>query len=243
MMSSRRFAGGTIASLLAISLAFACTLPAGMGSAGGGGAYDASEWKYWGGDAGQTRYAPLDQINRSTVNRLKIAWRWSADTSGDGGSSNYKSTPLLDDGVLYIPWVNNGMAAVDAGTGKTLWTFEPQPADIGGRAGSLAGRSLAYWTDGTDKRVFHNSGDGRLIAVDGKTGKPAPGFGKNGWIDLRKGIVEGTPATDVGSVSPALVVGDVVVVQVIVSGSRNKESAAGKVRGVMLQRLQRLGRF
>ncbi len=231
-MSNRKLAGGAVASLLAISLAFACTLPAGMGSQSGGArAYDTSAWKYWGGDAGQTRYAPLDQINRNTVNRLKIAWRWSADTSGDGGSSNYKSTPLLDDGVLYVPWVNNGMAAIDAGTGKTIWTFEPQPADIGGRAGSLAGRSLAYWTDGTDKRVFHNSGDGRLIAVDGKTGKPAPGFGKNGWIDLRQGVVEGTPATDVGSVSPALVVGNIVVVQVIVSGSRNKESAPGKVRG------------
>jgi glucose dehydrogenase len=45
------------------------------------------------------------------------------------------------------------MAAIDAGTGKTLWTFEPQPVDIGGRGGSLAPRSLAYWTDGKDKRV------------------------------------------------------------------------------------------
>jgi len=112
---------------------------------------------------------------------------------GRRGSSNYKSTPLLDDGVLDIPWVNNGMAAVDAGTGKTLWTFEPQPAEIGGGLASPAGRSLAYWTDGTDKRVFHNSGDGRLIAVDGKTGKPAPGFGKNGLDPSAQGIVEGTP--------------------------------------------------
>ena len=118
-MLNRKVAGGAAASLLALSLAFACTLP---GATSDGGAmslsgaahpYDATEWKYWGGDAGQTRYAPLNQINRETVKRLSIAWRWSADTSGDGSSSNYKSTPLLDDGVLYIPWVNNGMAAVD----------------------------------------------------------------------------------------------------------------------------------
>lgn len=194
-------------------------------------AYDATEWTYWGGDAGQTRYAPLDQINLKTVERLKIAWRWSADTSGDPATGNYKSTPLLDDGVLYVPWLNHGMAAIDAGTGENIWAFEPQPADIGGRAASLVGRSLAYWTDGNEKRVFNNTSDGRLIAVDAKTGEPAPGFGRNGWIDLREGLIEGTPVTDVGSVSPALVVGDIVVTQVIVQGPRNKESAPGLVRG------------
>jgi glucose dehydrogenase len=231
-MRAQRIAGLAIVSSLALGLAFACVQP-GQQSSGAepSRAYDASEWKYWGGDAGQTRYAPLDLINPSNVGRLKVAWRWSADTSGDPGSANYKCTPLLDDGVLYVPWVNHGMAAIDAGTGKTIWTFEPQPASIGGRGASLAVRSLAYWTDGVEKRVFHNSGDGRLIAVDGKTGKPAPGFGKNGWINLREGIIEGTDATDVSSVSPALVVGDIIVVQVIPGGSRNKSGAAGKIRG------------
>lgn len=224
-----RMLAGVAAALCA---GWSCSLPQGSGATSTATSnYDATEWLHWGGDAGQTRYAPLQQINLSTVSRLKIAWRWSADTSGEMSSSNYKSTPLLDDGVLYIPWVNHGMAAIDAGTGRTIWTFEPQPVDIGGRAASLGGRSLAYWTDGIEKRVFHNSADGRLIAVDGRTGKPASGFGKNGWIDLRVGAVEGTEATDVGSVSPALVVGDVIVVQIIVSGSRNKESAPGYVRG------------
>ncbi len=237
-MINRHIVGGAAASLLALTLAFACTLPGqpasdlqASGSANTAAHYDATEWKYWGGDAGQTRYAPLNQVNAANVNRLKVAWRWSADTAGAADTSNYKSTPLLDDGVLYIPWLNHGMAAVDAGTGKTIWTFEPQPADIGGRGASLSVRSLAYWTDGTEKRVFHNSGDGRLIAVDGKTGKAAADFGKNGWINLREGIIEGTSVTDVSSVSPALVVGDIIVVQVIPGGSRNKEGAAGKIRG------------
>lgn len=235
-MINRKIAGGAAASVLAALLAFACTLPprpegSSQSAAAAQTSYDATKWTYWGGDPGQSRYAPLNQINLNTVNRLKVAWRWTADASGDPGSANYKSSPLLDDGVLYIPWVNHGMAAIDAGTGKTLWTFEPQPADIGGRGPSLALRSLAYWTDGTDKIVFHNSGDGRLIAVDGKTGKAVPGFGKNGWINLRDGIIEGTQATDVGSVSPAIVIGDIIVVQVIPAGSRNKEGAPGKIRG------------
>lgn len=235
-MKNRRLAGGLAAAALTLSLMFGCTLAAGPAqegqppASGSAWRYDPTEWKYWGGDPGQTRYAPLNGINLQNVNRLKVAWRWTADSSGDPGSANFKSAPLEDDGVLYIPWVNHGMAAVDAGTGKTIWTFEPQPADIGGRGASLSVRSLAYWTDGVEKRVFHNSGDGRLIAVDGKTGKAAPRFGKNGWINLREGIIEGTQATDVSSVSPALVVGDVIVVQVIPGGSRNKEGAPGKIR-------------
>ncbi len=192
--------------------------------------YDPGKWVYWGGDAGQTRYAPLDQINLRTVARLKIAWRWSADTSGSPASSNYKSTPLLADGVLYVPWVNNGMAAIDAGTGKTLWTFEPQPVELAPGA-SLAPRSLAYWTDGKETRLIHNSLDGRLISVDAKTGKADPKFGGRGWIDLRKNLTEGRAVTEVRSVSPAIVVGDVIVAQVIPGGNRNKEATPGNFRG------------
>jgi glucose dehydrogenase/cytochrome c553 len=238
-MINRKIAGGVAAVVLAAGMAFACAHPSqpeaeatqAAVAAAVNAKYDSGEWKYWGGDAGQTRYAPLDQVNASNVSRVKIAWRWSADTSGDASSSNYKSTPLLDDGVMYVPWLNHGMAAIDAGTGKTLWTFEPQPTDIGGRGASLVMRSLAYWTDGKEKRVFHNSGDGRLIAVDAKTGKAADGFGKNGWINLREGIIEDTPVTDVGSVSPAIVVGDIIVAQAIPGGARNKESAPGHIRG------------
>ncbi|RZJ86996.1 MAG: hypothetical protein EON88_23690, partial [Brevundimonas sp.] len=115
--------------------------------------YDGGKWTYWGGDAGQTRYAPLDQINKQSLSRLKVAWRWQAGSGGQ--TSNFKGTPLLADGVLYVPWLNHGMAAVDAGTGKTIWTFEPTPADIGGGAPSLALRSLAYWSDGKEARVYH----------------------------------------------------------------------------------------
>ena len=189
------------------------------------------EWPYWGGDPQSTRYSPLQDINASNVGKLEIVWRWSADTTGSPASANFKSTPLMDDGVLYMPWLDHGAAAIDAATGRTLWTFLPDPRDIGGRAANLAPRSLAYWTDGTTKRLFHNSVDGRLLAIDGLTGKPAEEFGEKGAIDLRTNLTEGRAVTDVGSVSPALVVGDVLVVQVVPGGARNKESTPGYVRG------------
>jgi glucose dehydrogenase/cytochrome c553 len=190
---------------------------------------DEGEWHHWGGGPQATRYSPLRQITQANVKNLEIAWRWSADTSGGPESGNYKSTPLMDDGVLYVPWLEHGAAAIDAGTGATLWTFTP-PAHPGGRTASLAPRSLAYWTDGTEKRLFHNSQDGRLIAIDAKTGKAPAGFGTNGFIDLRLNMPGGQPNPEVSSVSPAIVVGDLVIAQIIVGGPRNKESTPGYIR-------------
>ena len=205
--------------------------------------YDPGKWIYWGGDAGQTRYAPLDQINAQNVSRLKIAWRWSADMAGGAATNNYKSTPLLDDGVLYVPWVNHGAAAIDAGTGKTLWTFEPPPVS-GGRAANLGARSLAYWTDGKEKRLFHNSEDARLISIDAKTGMMDPNFGTNhGWVDLHVGLTEGRENQSIGAVSPALVVGDVIVTQSLPAGTRNKESTPGDYRGYDVRTGKKLWQF
>ena len=104
-------------------------------------------------------------------------------------------------------------------------------------------RSLAYWTDGKDKRLFNNSLDGRLIAVDAKTGKAATNFGRNGSIDLRANLTEGRAVPDVRSVSPALVIGDVVIVQVIPGGNRNKEATPGDIRGFDVRTGKLLWRF
>jgi len=204
--------------------------------------YDAGAWRYWGGDIGNTRYAPLNQVNAGNVSRLKIAWRWSADTAGAFNAANFKSTPLLDAGVLYTPWLNNGIAAINAGSGKTLWTFEPQPADVGGGA-SLMSRALSFWTDGKNKRLLHNTLDGRLISVDATTGKPDEKFGRKGWINLREHLTEDRAVKDVRSVSPPVVVGDVVVVQVIPGGARNKESVPGDIRGFDVRTGKMLWRF
>lgn len=245
-MLIRSLQSGAAAVMIAACLAQGCAGPVTPAEQTGPAkqtAYDAEEWLYWGGDPGQTRYAPLNQINAETVSDLRIAWRWSADTSGGPESSNFKATPLLDDGVLYTPWLNHGAAAIDAATGRTLWTYQPDQVDIGGRASSLAMRSLAYWTDGVQKRVFHNSMDGRLMAIDAATGKAVASFGKNGVVNLREGLTEGRAVQDIGSVSPALVVGDVIVVQVIPGGSRNKESTPGDIRGFDVRTGKRLWTF
>ena len=111
---------------VAVVLGTAVT-PAQQGARGG-------EWIRYGGDSGTTKYAPLDQINKDNVSRLRIAWQRpgvdpsiSAKDPKFSYSGNFRATPLMIGGVLYSP---NGIGLVEAfhpGTGKTLWVQDPFP--------------------------------------------------------------------------------------------------------------------
>jgi quinoprotein glucose dehydrogenase len=160
------------------------------------------EWRYWGGDAGSTRYSTLDQINASNARELQIAWRWQS-LPGDGEpDSNLQATPLMIDGVLYTSTGVHQAAAVDPKTGTTLWVFTPEPRKLDARGGvQPSGRGVAYWSDGREKRLFLNTVDGRLIAIDARTGKADPKFGANGTVSM------------VGSSSPPIAVGNILVAQ------------------------------
>ena len=83
---------------------------------------EGGEWRYYGGDAGSTKYAPLDQITRDNAADLEIAWRWRTDNFGPRPDFNYQATPLMVGGVLYTTagWRRN-VVAIDGTTGETLW--------------------------------------------------------------------------------------------------------------------------
>ena len=76
------------------------------------------EWHHYGGDAGSTRYSPLDQITPANVDDLEIAWRWKAASYGPRPEYNYQATPLMVDGVLYVTaGTARDVVAIDATTG------------------------------------------------------------------------------------------------------------------------------
>ncbi len=88
-------------------------------------------WPTYGGDAGSTKYAPLDQINAGNVDQLQVAWQWtSADASvlsdNDLGAGAFKATPIMVHGVLYIRTNLSIVAAIVAATGEQLWEFDPR---------------------------------------------------------------------------------------------------------------------
>ena len=116
------------ARLFALALASTIAAPAAAQDGTNG-----REWRVHGGDAGYTRYAPLDQINADTVSGLRIAWRRKAvDASLHTRwpdlqySNQLRSTPILVDGVLYA---SNGIGLVEAfdpGTGETIWVQDAE---------------------------------------------------------------------------------------------------------------------
>ena len=114
--------------------------------------------------ADEDAYSALDGINRSNVQSLGL--EWSLDLEGE---QSLEATPLAVDGVLYFTGSHAAVYAVDAATGKLKWKFDPQtwkhnPAKLMFMFGINRGAAYA------DGRVFSGTLDGRLIALDAKTG-------------------------------------------------------------------------
>lgn len=168
----------------------------------------AAEWPYYGGDAGGMRYSPLDEINRSNVSRLRVAWTYHTGEVSDGTKypvrSAFETTPLIVDGVLYLTTPFNRLVALDAETGRELWSFDPK-IDRSAPYPMLTNRGAAFWSDGRDRRLYYGTLDGRLFAIDAATGKPVESFGRGGFVDLREGVAEKFPAAGYGMTSPPAV--------------------------------------
>src|SRR5579863_9028028 len=81
------------------------------------------EWPTYGGDLGNTRYSPLDQINADNFNKLQVAWRFKTDHQGPRPEFQLESTPLMVHGILYTTaGSRRAVLALDAVTGELLWT-------------------------------------------------------------------------------------------------------------------------
>ena len=127
-------------------------------------AQEPAEWASVGHGSHEQHYSPLDQINVGNVGRLGLAWY--ADLKTDRGQ---EATPLVVDGVLYNaePW--NIVTAYDARTGRELWRYDPQvPLRFGRMACcDIVTRGLGFGPG----RIYVGALDGRLIALDSKTGE------------------------------------------------------------------------
>ena len=163
-----------------------------MGLTGRAGrtADDESEWRAYGHDAGGMRYSPLAQIDRGNVARLERAWTYHTGDVPPAGrdSAPFEATPIMVRGALYLTTPYGRVIALDAEDGRERWTFDPHVE----RHGAPRHRGVAYWEDpaGTDRRILVGTEDGRLIALDASTGRPAAGFGRDGVLDLREGTTE-----------------------------------------------------
>jgi len=145
------------------------------------------DWSTYGGDLGNTRYAPLNQINATNFNKLQVAWRFHTDNLGPRPEYNLEGTPLVANGVMYsTAGTRRAVVAVDAATGELLWTHGEREGKRGQAAPrQLSGRGLAYWTDGREERILYVTPGYRLIALNAKSGAQVTSFGTDGVVDLK----------------------------------------------------------
>ena len=136
-------------------------------------------WHRSHGDNGGTRYSALDQINRTTVTNLDVAWIYH---SGDG-SNNIQCNPIIVKGVMFAPTPGKHIVAVNAATGVEWWRFRPN--------GRPAFRGLIWWPGrkGAGERLLFCAGP-NLYALDPRTGQPMADFGLAGKVVL-PGVAQG----------------------------------------------------
>ena len=124
------------------------------------------DWLNWRRTDNAWGYSPLDQINRQNVTQLQLAWSWAMDDTGAN-----EATPLVYDGIMYLPNPRGVIQALDAATGDLIWQYRPAAAKAAEGSDASRGiqRNIAIFGD----KIFATTGDAHIIAVDARTGKLA----------------------------------------------------------------------
>jgi quinoprotein glucose dehydrogenase len=203
-----------------------------------------NDWPTYGRDLAGTRYSPLKQINTANVTQLVRAWTYhmAAETAaparaeegneaqgrgrgrGGGGGRIAEASPLIIGGVMYLTTGYGHVAALEPETGKVIWTYEVKD-------GAPAERGLEYWAGDSQSppELFFGTSTGKLMALNARTGKPVPGFGNEGVVDMKPGALNGLANSMFGLSSPPIIYKSVVI-----TGAHVQESpsvgAAGDTR-------------
>lgn len=170
-------------------------------------------WSSYGGGPEQLRYSSLTQINRTNVATLQVAWTFDTGEAGD-----LQTQPIVAGNLLYAYSPTQRVLALDAATGKAVWTFDAKLQ--GGRGPN---RGVMYWQgDGAGPaRVFAPVGE-YLYALDAKTGAVLADFGTDGRIDLRQDLGREEKGQSVRLTSPGAVYKDLLII-----GGRVNEGLPG----------------
>ena len=179
-------------------------------------------WSEYGGSADASQYSALHQINRENVSKLQIAWTYPI---GDG--SLYLFNPVVANGVMYVMGKGNSIVALDAATGKEIWSHANS-------RGPITTRGINYWesADKKDRRLLYANANS-LVAIDAGTGESISTFGTAGKVDLREGLGRDASKISVQSMTPGRIFEDLIVM----GSATNQEysSAPGDIRAYDVQ--------
>ena len=189
----------------------------------------AKDWPAYGHDAGGGRFSPLTQITPANASKLQVAWTYHMNPTPGGGGGRVPTsttTPLMVDGLIYLGTPYGRVVALDATSGKQVWAYQLPGSD------QPPFRGLGYWPGdaGMGPRIIFGTAQGKLIALEARTGAPAKGFGDNGVVETKTPeIMNGLPGAYYSYSSPPGIYKNLAIF-----GSRVQEApskgAAGDVR-------------
>jgi len=196
--------------------------------------------EYYGYDQGGSRFAPLDQITPQNVDQLIPVWTYH---TGDLKSrapdvlkrSKFEATPILTGDKLIACTPFNAVVALDPGSGRELWRYDPEIKTDYRPANMFACRGVAVWHGPTGatrpctERILTATADLRLIALDLKDGRPCPGFGQDGVVRIDPGKPLLWPG-EFQFTSPPAVVGDLVILGSSIGDNQRVDAPRGTVR-------------
>lgn len=189
-----------------------------------------TDWVEYGRDAGGMRYSPLTQITPANVSQLKVAWTYGMNpqpvpgqprgavagvSGGRGRVPTSTASPIMVDGVLYLPTPYGRVVAINADTGKQIWAYALPSGD------QPPFRGVSYWPGDARHapRIIFGTIGGRLIALDARTGEAVNSFGRNGAVDLKTPeIMNGFPNAAYGLTAPGAIHRNLIIL-----GSRVQE--------------------
>ena len=202
-------------------------------------AQEVGDWAHYGGDEFGQRYSPLTEIDRSNVGELEKVWVHHTGELGEGFARPdklaFEATPILIDATLYLTTPTNIVIALDAATGVERWRYDPM-IDRNKRYSESTSRGVSAWREPYPKaagvcslRLFFGTLDARLVAIDGRTGRPCVDFGVGGEVDLKAGIRIRDPE-DYLVTSPPAVFRDLIIVGSAIGDNRAVDIERGVVR-------------
>jgi len=142
------------------------------------------DWPAYLGDKESSHYSALAQITPENVAKLQAAWTFRAGGADPQNRSQIQCNPLVIDGVLYGTTPDFQLIALDAAAGTENWRFDPARE---GLAKSGVNRGVVHWGSGDEARILY-ANDRFLHAIDLRSGKRIPSFGRSGSVDLKEGL-------------------------------------------------------
>jgi len=189
-----------------------------------------SDWGVYGGSKDNIRYSSLTEIDTNNVALLQKAWTYH--TKDTDRYTQIQANPIVVDQILYGVSPKLKLFAIEAATGKSIWTFDPYKSidnevkGVGYFAMNVC-RGVTYYADKEGKRLFYAAG-ANLFCVDGDSGKLITSFGDNGKIDLHNDLGRDVQDLYIAMTSPGIIYKDLIII-----GSRvneNAQAAPGYIR-------------